>query len=191
MLFVRVFFVVIVGGALCALGYAVWLTFEPLDAPPLEPEAAAPAITTTGARIPATAATPTPDTAPQVPAAASGLDDAQHADPVLDQLRKPIQAARAVTDDAREVVRRARRVKRDIEAVLPDTEELTLENAWKTAKEAGVGLVDGAGEDPALPILEARGRIHPSGAPAPAGGGPPGTARQPGIDWYRGGGTHD
>lgn len=195
MAFVRLFFVLVVIGALCALGYAFWLTFEPLDAPPKDEQ---PATGTVMTAAPARSAAEAPGTPPPRatrPSAAAAsrpaLDDRPHPDPVLDHLREPIRTARGAVQGARAAANEARRVSRDIRDALPDTDDVTLENAWQTAKEAGVGLVEVIGPDGDVQLIDPRGRIHPSGAPPHNGGGAPRTARQPGIDWYRAGGSNN
>lgn len=190
MLFVRMFLFVAVGGALMALGYALWLTFEPLDAPPQDPDGEWPMITTTGVQVPgqpplramvdgAAAARTVADDLGQKASDAEGL--------VLDRLREPLDGARAAATEVKKVVRDVRQAKDDVEATISSIDVASVESAWRTAKDAGSELMNLTDAE-ALPLLEARGRIHPSGAPAPGGGGAPGTARQPGIDWYRAGG---
>jgi len=114
MIFVRVFFVTVVLAAFVALGYAFWLTFQPLDAPPVSE----------GPDDEQMDQGPPPPT-PAPPAAAGGasaMDDRPHQSAVIDQLRRPVHAAREVTAEARRIGTR-------IEQALPPEEDRNLEHA--------------------------------------------------------------
>lgn len=190
MMFVRVFTVVVILGAFAALGYAFWLTIEPLDAPPRggSGQTAAAAGTVPAESVPV--ASITDDGPADTPAAAPE----PRQDLVLDALREPIRHARATVQTARKVKRDVQHVGREVRRAgsavadaLPDTEDITAENAWRyvvqTRDELAQSLDTGHGARPG-----GHGRVHASGAPPYAGGGQPGTAHQPGMDWYKAGG---
>lgn len=172
MIFVRVFFVTVVIAAFVALGYAFWLTFQPLDAPPVG------AAETQGGRQDSDQGERASDEAPVT----SAIDEKHHEEPVLDQLRRPGRVAREMTAEAR-------RVRDEIQQSLPPEDERTLDHAWRSIKQAGYGFMELDAVAPGeMPVGTTRGRIHASGAPAYNGGGRP-VARQPGIDWYKAGGA--
>ncbi len=169
MLFLRLFFGVLVTGAIATLGYAVYLTFEPLNAPPKEePE---PALLAAKVAVKEPVAVDS-----EVPAGVQA--PVAPAKPALDRLRKSVKVARSAVGEAK-------RVGTDIADAAPDAEDLTIENAWRQARRATaavVGEVEPVLDTGALPTGS---RIHGSGAPAQGGRG---YARPPGVDWYREGG---
>lgn len=177
-IFLRLFTILAVCGAFAALGYAYWLSFEPVDAAPRSgmvpsttkqrPAEAPSAMDGTNTRE-----APTRPVAPAKPALA------------LDKLRQPIRDARAAVDEVRTLGREAHQAGVEIAEALPDAEDLTAGNAWRYVRQARDGVVRSL-EQPEAPT--GYGRVHASGAPPYRGGGQPGAAQQPGMDWYKAGG---
>ena len=168
MLVLRLFFAVLVAGAIATIVDAVYLTFEPMDAPPKGGAGAAPLRAEPGGRPPAPAAHKVAEVGP---AAVQGP-------PAIDRLRRSVEVARSSAGEAK-------RVGADIASALPEAEELTVENAWRQAKRAATAVVGDTESVVDMDVLPSGSRMHGSGAPAQGGSG---YGRQPGVDWYREGG---
>lgn len=168
---IRIIVAILIVTAICSVGYGFWMTFEPIDNTEPVPE-----VTVPDARLvdrllaPGQISTPTP---------ISDINTATR------QVQQVVQATPEVEASLRRV---HRVVSHEVEALSDIQPAEILETAKEEGKAAMVELDRHMRGDKAIRRVMGGSRIHPSGAPPQDGGGLPGTARQPGIDWYRAGG---
>ena len=161
---IRLLMAILFVAAVCSVGYGFWQTLEPIEE----------AESVEDARLVDRLLAPGVVTAPVANAEAVHGGHSKQAE------RRVETAARV-----------AERVQRDVGLEVDSLRDIEVREVLVAVREEGRAALSELDEqlnrgDISVPRTRSGG-IHPAGAPPPDGGGRPGTARQPGIDWYRGG----